>query len=106
MLQRMGFEDEKFASSTGTMRGLEAKSGVDLERAEIGVPVPKWEDKGVTFALAGPLKRAPAAKPRVMFFPHLATGHKGILNAMANDQGVPLKMTFPGAGASSVTLVL
>jgi len=27
MLQRMGFEDEKFASSTGTMRGLEAKSG-------------------------------------------------------------------------------
>ena len=25
MLQRMGFEDEKFASSTGTMRGLEAK---------------------------------------------------------------------------------
>ena len=41
-----------------------------------------------------------------MFFPHLATGHKGILNAMATDQAVPLKMTLPGAGASSVTLVL
>jgi hypothetical protein len=27
MLQRMGIEDEKFASSTGTMRGLEEKSG-------------------------------------------------------------------------------
>src|SRR5688500_8732017 len=58
---------------------------VDFEQAEIGVPVPQWEEKGVTFALAGPLKRTPAAKPRVMFFPHLATGHKGILNAMAND---------------------
>jgi hypothetical protein len=28
MLQRMGFQDEKFASSTGTMRGLEAKGTV------------------------------------------------------------------------------
>ena len=28
MLQRMGFEDDKFASSTGTMRGLEAKGTV------------------------------------------------------------------------------
>jgi hypothetical protein len=79
---------------------------VDFEQVEIGVPVLRWEDQGVTFALAGPLKRTPAAKPRVMFFPHLATGHKGILNAMATDQSVPLKMSFPGAGASSVTLVL
>ena len=79
---------------------------VDFEKAEIGTPLPKWEEKGVTFELAGPLKRTPAAKPRVMFFPHLATGHKGILNAMATDQAVPLEMTLPGAGASSVTLVL
>ena len=79
---------------------------VDFEQAVIGTPVPKWEEKGVTFELAGPLKRAPAAKPRVTFFPHLATGHKGILNAMSTDQAVPLKMTLPGAGASSVTLVL
>jgi len=28
MLQRMGFEDGKFASSTGTMRSLEFKAGV------------------------------------------------------------------------------
>ena len=27
MLQRLGFDDEKFASSTGTMKGLEAKAG-------------------------------------------------------------------------------
>ncbi len=79
---------------------------VDFEKAEIGVPVPKWEEQGVGFELAGPLKHTPAAKPRVMFFPHLATGHKGILNAMATDQAVPLKMTLPDAGASSVTLVL
>lgn len=79
---------------------------VDFEQTEIGAPVPKWEEKGVTFQLAGPLQRTPAAKPRVMFFPHLATGHKGILNAMSNDQSVPLKMSLPGAGASSVTLVL
>jgi hypothetical protein len=79
---------------------------VDFEKAEIGAPVTRWEEKGVTFELAGPLQRTPAAKPRVMFFPHLATGHKGILNAMATDQAVPLKMTLPGAGSSSVTLVL
>lgn len=79
---------------------------VDFEKAEIGEPVSKWEEKGVIFELVGPLKRTPAAKPRVMFFPHPGTDHKGILNAMATDQGVPLQMTFPGAGASSVTLVL
>ena len=79
---------------------------VDFEKADIGAPVPKWEEQGVTFELAGPLERAPAAKPRVMFFPHLATGHKGILNAMAHDQAVPLKMTLPSRGATSVTLVL
>jgi len=79
---------------------------VDFEKAEIGMPVAKWEEKGVTFEVAGPLKRTPAAKPRLIFFPHLATGHKGILNAMATDQAVPLKMTLPGVGASAVTLVL
>lgn len=79
---------------------------VDFETAEIGVPVASWTEQGVSFALAGPLQRAPAAKPRVMFFPHLATGHKGILNAMPTEQAVPLKITLPGAGASAVTLVL
>jgi hypothetical protein len=79
---------------------------VDFEKTEIGDPMVKWEEKGVTFALAGPLKRTPAAKPRIEFFPHIGTDHKGVVNAMSTDQGVPLKMTFPGAGASSVTLVL
>jgi hypothetical protein len=79
---------------------------VDFEQGEIGKPMPNWEEKGVKFRLYGPLQRTPAAVPRVMFFPHLATDHKGILNAMSNDQGVPLEMALPGAGASSVTLVL
>src|SRR5258706_13598669 len=55
---------------------------VDFEQATIGAPVPKWEEKSVTFELAGPLKRTPAAKPRVELFPHLANGPQGILNAM------------------------
>ncbi len=79
---------------------------VNFETAVIGEPVPKWKEMGVIFELAGPLQRTPAAKPRVMFFPHLATGRKGILNAMTTDQSVPLKMIFPGPGASSATLVL
>ncbi len=79
---------------------------VDFESAEIGKPMPNWEEKGVKFRLYGPLQRTPAAVPRVMFFPHIGTDHKGILNAMANDQSVPLEMALPGAGASSVTLVL
>ncbi|MEI6861373.1 MAG: hypothetical protein WCL04_03890 [Verrucomicrobiota bacterium] len=79
---------------------------VDFEKAEIGQPMPNWEEKGVKFRLYGPLQRTPAAQPRVMFFPHIATDHKGILNAMSTDQSVPLEMALPGAGASSVTLVL
>jgi hypothetical protein len=39
-----------------------------------------------------------------MFFPHLKTEKKGILNAMADDP-IPVKAQFPTA-VSSVTLVL
>jgi len=79
---------------------------VDFEQTTIGVPMPSWEEKGVKFRLYGRLQRTPAAVPRIEFFPHIATDHKGIINAMSNDQGVPLEMALPGAGASSVTLVL
>ena len=37
---------------------------VDFEKAEIGAPVTRWEEKGVIFELAGPLQRTPSAKPR------------------------------------------
>jgi hypothetical protein len=40
-----------------------------------------------------------------MFFPHLATNHKGILNAMATEQAIPVLATLP-ASATAVTLVL
>ena len=40
-----------------------------------------------------------------MFFPHLKTDRHGILNAMANEQAIPVKAEIAG-GASAVTLVL
>ncbi len=77
---------------------------IDFEQAQIGKPMPEWSDKGVIFKLAGPLTHSKAAG-RIMFFPHLATNHKGILNAMATEQAIPVQATFPGE-VSSVTLVL
>jgi hypothetical protein len=66
--------------------------------------MPSWTDKGVVVKLAGPLSQSKAAG-RVMFFPHLATNHKGILNAMATEQAIPVQVTFPES-ASAVTLVV
>src|SRR5687768_18459605 len=80
-----------------------AETVIDFEQAEIGKPVTNWVEKGVVFTLAHQPKQTKAAG-RVMFFPHLATNHKGILCAMANDQ-IPVQATFL-KGASSVTLVL
>jgi hypothetical protein len=77
---------------------------IDFEQAEIGKPVPTWTEKGVVFNLAGPLTQSKATG-RIMFFPHLATNHKGILNAMATEQAIPVQATFP-TRASAVTLVL
>ena len=77
---------------------------LDFEQAEIGKPMPSWTDKGVVVKLAGPLSQSKAAG-RVMFFPHLATNHKGILNAMATEQAIPVQVTFPES-ASAVTLVV
>jgi len=77
---------------------------IDFEQAEIGKPIPTWTDKGVVFKLAGPLAHSKAAG-RIMFFPHLATNHKGLVNAMATEQAIPVQATFP-VSASAVTLVL
>lgn len=77
---------------------------IDFEQAEIGKPLPAYTEKGVVFKLAGPLTHSKATG-RIMFFPHLATNHKGILNAMATEQAIPVLATFPGS-ASTVTLVL
>jgi hypothetical protein len=77
---------------------------IDFEQAEVGKPVPTWTEKGVVFNLAGPLTQS-KAKGRIMFFPHIATNHKGILNAMATEQAIAVQATFPNS-ASAVTLVL
>jgi hypothetical protein len=77
---------------------------IDFEQAEIGKPIPSWTDKGVVFKLAAAPAHSKAAG-RIMFFPHLATNHRGILNAMATEQAIPVQATFPGS-VSAVTLVL
>jgi hypothetical protein len=77
---------------------------VDFEQAEIGKPVPAWTEKGVAFKLAAPLTHSKAVG-RIMFFPHLSSNRKGLLNAMATEQAIPVQATFPG-DVSSVTLVL
>lgn len=86
-------------------RAAEAREVViDFERAEIGKPMPQWTEQGVVFALAAAPVNSRAAG-RVMFFPYLPTARKGILNAMALEQAIPLQATFPRA-VTSVTLVL
>jgi len=80
-----------------------AETIIDFEGAEIGKPVTNWVEKGVVFSLAHQPKQSKAVG-RVMFFPHLATGHKGILCAMATEQ-IPVQATFQKP-VSSVTLTL
>jgi hypothetical protein len=87
----------------GATPGMGAEIVVDFEQAIIGKPVTNWVEKGVAFALAHSPKQSKAAA-RVMFFPHLATGHKGILCAMATEQ-IAVQATLPKP-AASVTLVL
>ena len=87
----------------GVISAIAEETVIDFEQAEIGKPVTNWVENGVIFTLAHqPIKTKAAG--RVMFFPHLATNHKGILCAMADEQ-IPVQATFPNT-VSSVTLVL
>jgi hypothetical protein len=70
---------------------------------ETGKPIPSYTDQGVVFALAHEPTTSRAVG-RVMFFPHLKTPRKGILNAMASES-IPVEVRFPKL-VSSVTLVL
>lgn len=92
------------AAAAGRLAAGPREVVVDFELAEIGRPTPAWTEQGVVFTLAGPLQHSKAAG-RVMFFPYLPTERKGILNAMAHEQQIPLQARFP-APVSSVTLVL
>ena len=78
---------------------------ITFDKVETGKPMPSYTDKdqGVVFALSRKPTKSKAAG-RVMFFPHLKTDRKGILNAMANES-IPVEVRFPKP-VSSVTLVL
>jgi hypothetical protein len=69
----------------------------------VGKRLTEWVEKDVIFKLS----RAPVqtkAVGRMVFFPHLGSGRKGILNAMAMEP-IPVEVRFPGL-VSSVTLVM
>ena len=78
---------------------------ITFDKVETGKPMASYTDKdrGVVFALSRPPAKSKAAG-RVMFFPHLKTDRKGILNAMA-DESIPVEVRFPKT-VSSVTLEL
>ena len=76
---------------------------ITFDKVETGKPMSSYTDQGVVFALSRPPSTSRAAG-RVMFFPHLKTPRKGILNAMASES-IPVEVRFPKP-AASVTLVL
>ena len=76
---------------------------VDFEHAKAGARLTEWVEQGVTFKLAhAPVQTKAVGK--ITFFPHLGSGHIGILNAMATEP-IAVEARFPGA-VSAVTLVL
>jgi hypothetical protein len=82
---------------------------VDFEAAVILQPddkanrVEQWVENGVVFRLAHEPQKS-KTKGLVMFFPHLGSGHKGIVCALATEP-IPVRATFP-VPVSSVTLAL
>src|SRR3954447_5119608 len=76
---------------------------ITFDKVETGKPMPSYTDRGVVFALSRRPTTSRAAG-RVMFFPHLKTSRKGIVNAMANES-IPVEVRFQKP-VSSVTLVL
>lgn len=91
-----------FAAACLISAASAAEVVIDFEETTIGKPVPTWTEKGVVFALAEAPKNTKAVG-RVMFFPHLTTSHKGLLNAMANEQAIPVQAKFP-MSVTSVTI--
>ena len=71
--------------------------------APVGKRLTEWVEQGVTFKLAhAPVQTKATGK--IAFFPHLETGHRGIVNAMAMEPiGVEARFSKP---VSAVTLVL
>ena len=94
----------KEPATTPAAKNSSGESVLDFANAPVGKPSPSWTEGSVTFTLASPPQHS-KAQPRIMFFPHLKTDRHGILNAMANEQAIPVKAEIAG-GATSVTLVL
>ena len=76
---------------------------IDFESTTVGKPMPTWSEIGVTFELANKPKKSKAIG-RIMFFPHIGTGRKGIVNAMANE-AIPVRAQF-SKPVKKVSLVL
>lgn len=76
---------------------------IDFQQAEVGKPTPEWIEKGVVFKLAAQPTQSKAIG-RIMFFPHISSDHKGLLNAMATEQSIPVQASFPKT-VSAVTVV-
>lgn len=92
-----------FETGTPASEAAAEKLVINFEQASI-LPDPTndemvtrpeiWADQGVEFTLA----RQPArsrARGRLMFFPHVPSGRQGILNAMADEQEIPVRVRFP-----------
>src|SRR5437879_5545017 len=75
---------------TGARAAAPGEIVVDFENTVPILPddkanrIEKWEEKGVIFTLAHQPK-ASKAKGLLMFYPHLSSGHKGIVCAMATE---------------------
>jgi len=76
---------------------------IHFDAVDTGKPMASFTDQGVVFALSHQPTTSRAVG-RVMFFPHLKTPRKGLLNAMATES-IPVDVRFPKP-VSSVTLVL
>jgi hypothetical protein len=97
----MIYASTMFLALVGTL--ADSPLDITFDTVETGKPMPSYKDQGVEFALAHAPTRS-RATGKVMFFPHLKTSRKGILNAIANES-IPVEIRFPKPVAS-VTLVL
>jgi len=76
---------------------------LDSTNDEVVNRLEHYVEKGVDFKLARQPERS-KARGRIMFFPHISLGRKGLLNAMANEQDIPVQVRFPSR-ASAATIV-
>lgn len=76
---------------------------LDPQNDELINRLERYEEQCVEFKLARQPERS-KARGRIMFFPHISSGRKGLLNAMASEQQIPVQVRF-SQSASAVTIV-